>query len=260
MDIEYSVIYWTLWAGIASALATGLGALPVHFLRRDSRLVQSFTIAFAAGMMLSASAFSLIQEGINLQSRYPFAPYSVIGGLLLGAAFFWITEKFLHNQSHYFEKARDQMGVQGIMIFLAMFIHSIPEGIAIGVGFATGDLGFGIMMALAISVHNIPEGIAISLPLHNRGVSTKKCAGISVLSSLPQPLLAVPSALAVHFFDPLLPAGLGFAAGAMIYLVVAEMLPEAMEKGGKVYTAWGCMIGLAFMLSFSVMITSMFSQ
>jgi len=260
MDINYSIVQWTLWAGVASALATGLGALPVHFLRRDSNVLQSFSIAFAAGMMLSASAFSLVQEGINLQSRYPLAPYSVIGGLLLGAAFFWITEKFLHEESHYLEKAREQMGVQGIMIFLAMFIHSIPEGIAIGVGFATGDLGFGIMMALAIGVHNIPEGMAISLPLHSKGVSTKKCAGISIVSSLPQPLLAVPSALAVNFFDPLLPVGLGFAAGAMIYLVISEMLPDAMEKGGKVITAWGCMIGLSFMLTFTVLINKMFGQ
>ena len=78
MDVNYSIIQWTLWAGVASALATGIGALPVHFFRRDSNVLQSFSIAFAAGMMLSASAFSLVQEGINLQSRYPLAPYSVI--------------------------------------------------------------------------------------------------------------------------------------------------------------------------------------
>jgi zinc transporter ZupT len=129
-----------------------------------------------------------------------------------------------------------------------MFIHSIPEGIAIGVGFATGDFHFGLIMAIAIGVHNIPEGIAVSLPLKKEGASTLRCTWASILTSVPQPLLAAPAALLASQCEPLLPIGLGFAGGAMIYLVIAELLPESIEEGGKTLTAWGVMLGLVTML------------
>jgi zinc transporter ZupT len=137
---------------------------------------------------------------------------------------------------------------RGLLIFIAMFIHSIPEGIAIGVGFATGNFNFGLIMAIAIAVHNIPEGIAISLPLKSDGASTSKCAWVSILSSMPQPIMAVPSAWLTWLFEPLLPLGLGFAGGAMIYLVVAELIPDALADGNKALTAWGVMVGLSGML------------
>ena len=112
-------------------------------------------------------------------------------------------------------------------------------------------------MAIAIAVHNIPEGIAISLPLKKDGVSTLKCAGVSILSSMPQPIMAVPSALCAWFLEPLLPVGLGFAGGAMIYLVFAEMIPEALEEGGKVLCAWGVMLGLTAMLFLTTVLNSL---
>jgi zinc transporter, ZIP family len=242
------LIFWTALTGIISALATGLGAIPVHFLKTESKIVRAFASAIAAGMMISASVFSLAQEGIALKDKMPLAPYIVILGLLLGAAFFHFSEKnFVDSQG-----SRDHIygafTKRSSLIVLAMFIHSIPEGIAIGVAFATGNFQFGLIMALAISVHNIPEGIAISLPLKVDGASTKKCVLMSILTSVPQPLLAVPSALIAWFFEPLLPIGLGFAGGAMIYLTVAELIPDALAHGGKTLTAWGVMLGLCGML------------
>jgi zinc transporter ZupT len=103
-------------------------------------------------------------------------------------------------------------------------------------------------MAIAISVHNIPEGIAISLPLKAEGVSTTRCAWASILSSIPQPIMAVPSAIIAWMFEPLLPIGLGFAGGAMIHMTISELLPEAIEEGGHSLTAWGVMLGLCTML------------
>src|SRR3989338_2836474 len=117
-----------------------------------------------------------------------------------------------------------------------------------GVAFATGSLQFGLIMAIAIGVHNIPEGIAVSLPLKMDGVKTSKCAVISILTSIPQPIMAVPSALLAWFFAPLLPIGLGFAGGAIIYLTISELIPDALEDGGKSLTAWGEMVGLSGML------------
>ena len=246
---QSSLIFWTLSTGVVSALATGLGAIPVHFVKNNSKLVRSFASAFAAGMMISASVFSLAQEGIALKTKFPAAPYIVILGLLLGAAFFWWTEQMVAE--HDFHKHVATKGLfsrKTFLIFIAMFMHSIPEGIAIGVGFATGNFQFGMIMALAISVHNIPEGIAVSLPLKAEGISTPKCAAISILTSIPQPIMAVPAALLTWIFLPLLPIGLGFAGGAMIYLVMSELIPDAITDGGHSLTAWGVMVGLCTML------------
>ena len=242
------LILWTAFTGIISALATGLGAIPVHFLQSNTKIVRAFASSIAAGMMLSASDFSLAQEGIDLQDKFPLAPYIVILGLLLGAAFFRYTEKNFSDPHVYKHFIKNGLTKRGLLIFIAMFIHSIPEGIAIGVAFATGNLQFGLIIAMAISVHNIPEGMAVSLPLKSEGTSTRKCALVSILTSAPQPVMAVPSALLAWFFEPLLPIGLGFAGGAMIYLVVSELIPDALKEGGKSLTAWGVMIGLSGML------------
>jgi ZIP family zinc transporter len=242
------LLFWTTLTGVISALATGLGAIPVHFIKNNSKKIRSMSSAIAAGMMLSASVFSLANEGIALETTIPLAPYIVITGLLLGAAFFRYTEKKFTSPNITEFYTKNGFSKKGFLIFITMFIHSIPEGIAIGVAFATGNFEFGLIMAIAISVHNIPEGIAISLPLKAEGVSTKKCALISILTSIPQPIMAVPSALLAWFFAPLLPIGLGFAGGAMIYLVVSELIPEALEDGGKSLTAWGVMLGLCGML------------
>ena len=245
---QSELIFWTFWTGLISALATGLGAIPVHFLKSNSKKVRAFASAIAAGMMISASVFSLAQEGIALKSRFPLAPYIVIIGLLLGAAFFRYTEKNFSDAKTLKPYLKSGLTKKSLLIFIAMFIHSIPEGIAIGVAFATGNLHFGLIMAIAIAVHNIPEGIAVSLPLKSDGVRTRDCAIASILTSIPQPIMAVPSALLTWFFEPLLPIGLGFAGGAMIYIVISELIPDAIEEGGRSLTAWGTMVGLTGML------------
>jgi zinc transporter, ZIP family len=254
MTDQFSVLYWATLTGIISCLMTGLGAIPVHFVKNNSNILRCFSGAFASGMMISASVFSLAQEGIALKSKFPSAPYGVMVGLLLGALFFWLTDKIVdhyHLENHSMAKG---LSKKGILIFIAMFIHSIPEGVAIGVGFATGNFHFGLIMAIAIGVHNIPEGIAVSLPLKKDGASTWYCAWASILTSLPQPLLAAPAALLASHCEPLLPLGLGFAGGAMIFIVISELLPDAMKEGGKTLTAWGVMIGLVTMLLLSNLI------
>lgn len=246
------VVFWAGLTGLISAIATGLGALPVAFLPKASYQLSAFTSAFAAGMMISASVFSLAVKGIEMgevgHATYrASAPYEVIAGLLVGGAFFWAVARWFGDHEEHGAQVSGLSG-RGLLVFVGMFIHSIPEGVAIGVGFASGELDFGLLMALAISVHNVPEGIAISLPLHSDGQSLVRCAGWSILSSAPQPLLAVPAAWLVWLFQPLLPVGMGFAAGAMIYLVTLELIPDALEEGGATRTSWGVLTGLAAML------------
>lgn len=235
----------TFLAALLTALATGLGALPFALVRNVSRRWQGRLAALAGGMMLSASVFSLSGEALR-QGK----PWELALGLLLGAFFLWKVSRLLDGRHWKISGLSAAASRKGILVLVAMTIHSFPEGVAVGVGYGTGEYGFGFLVALAIAVHNIPEGMAISLPLRLQGVSVARCAYYSVLSSLPQPVAAVPAVIAVSFFGELLPTGLGFAAGAMIFLVVAELLPESLEDAGcgPRETAWWLVLGTVFML------------
>ncbi|GBD39853.1 Zinc transporter ZupT [bacterium HR37] len=225
-------------------LATGLGVLPFVFVKNNmSKRWQGIASAVAGGMMISASVFSLANEAIVHGSVL-----EAVAGMLAGALFFTQVANRVENNNWQIGNLSASDSKQAILILTAMFIHSIPEGVAIGVGYATGDLRFGILLALAIAVHNIPEGIAITLPLYTRGISLWKCSWFAILTSVPQPVLAVPSFLLVSVFKVLLPFGLGFAGGAMIYLVVSELIPNSLSGCSKEETAWGVMVGLVLML------------
>ncbi len=239
----------TLIAGVVSALATGLGALPFLFVPALNLRWQGIASAAAGGMMFGASVFSLAEEGLAVGE-----PWEIVVGLLIGAGFFWVTSRYLEAHDPAEMRKRIGLNKQGLLIVLTMFIHSAAEGVAIGVGFATGQFEFGLLIALVISVHNIPEGIAISIPLRAQGVSVFKCAAWSVFTSVPQPVVAVPAFLLVSTFQPLLPASLGFAGGAMIYLVASELLPDSYKHASKHEAAWGVMIGLTGMLLFVALV------
>lgn len=243
-DNSWNQVYWATLTGFVSCLATGLGAIPAHFIHYRQSKVISMSTSFAAGMMISVSILSLAQQGISLKSKHTMAPTQVIIGLMLGSLFFWWTEKMVeHYQVEY-----KGLSKKGILVFIAMLVHSFPEGVAIGTGFATGNFHFGILTAIAIGIHNIPEGIAISLPLKQDGMSTFRCAVFSILTSVPQPLMAGPAVLLALQFEPYIALGLGFAGGAMLFLVLSEMLPDALAIGGKVATAWGVMLGICTMM------------
>ena len=232
----------TLATGILSALATGLGAFPVALTDAKTPSLRGLGTAFAAGMMLAASGIVLIPEGWQKNSG------ATVGGIGLGILSVWIAERFLDKPDS--TAAGSQQRRRGLLLFLVMFFHSIPEGTAIGVGFATGDFKFGLTTALAISIHNIPEGIAISLSMHAAGASLARCFWLSVLSSLPQPLVALPALYLTSHFQALLPWGLGFAAGAMIFVALWELLPDAVTDCGGRRTALGTALGfIAMMLS-----------
>ncbi|MGM0555211.1 MAG: ZIP family metal transporter [Myxococcota bacterium] len=251
------LLIWTLVTGVVSALATGLGAPLVFMIPKGSERISGFASAAAAGMMISASVFSLAQEGINMQGEVSYATLKVIAGMLIGTAFLWgVVERLGGDEGDGDDSAapRLELSRRSLLLFIALFIHSAPEGIAIGVGFATGDFNFGLVMAIAISIHNVPEGIALSLGMRAEGESLLKCAAYSVLTSLPQPLLAVPAMLFFNYFKPTLPVGMGFAAGAMIYVVVIELIPDALDQTSKEATAWGVIIGLVAMLAISVLL------
>ena len=238
-----------LMAGLISALATGLGALPFVLFRRVTGAWQGISSAVAAGMMFGASVFSLAHEGLEKGG-----PWEIVGGLMSGAGFFWVTARFLERHKPAGGWTQGGLSVRSALIIITMFIHSAAEGVAIGVGFGTEEKTLGLLIALVITVHNIPEGIAITLPLRAQGVSIWRCAGYSVFSSLPQPIMAVPAFLLVETFDVLLTFCLGFAGGAMVYLVMAELLPDSFEHCTPHQTAWGVMVGMSGMLLFVALV------
>lgn len=237
---DYPVLTVFVVAAI-TAVATGLGALPFLFSRDIDRRWLGHANAAAAGLMLAA-CYGLISEGIALDpARLLFGMITGLGGILLG-------ERFV--------RGRDDLDIaelsgldarKALLIIGVMTAHSFAEGIGVGVSFGgTGELaGF---ISTAIAVHNIPEGLAISLVLIPRGTPVWKAALWSIFSSLPQPLMAPPAYLFIETFALFLPVGLGIAAGAMFWMVFAEIVPEANRDAAP------SRVGITVALSFVAML------
>jgi zinc transporter, ZIP family len=220
---------------LATALATGLGALPFLLGRHPSRSWLGSANALAAGAMAGAGV-GLVWEGWKSSAG------RVLLGLAAGALFIAATRRLLERNRHpHFGSIAGADATRMLMIVGVMTIHSFTEGVGVGVSFGGGD-ELGLVIALAIAIHNIPEGLAISLVLVPRGVSVGRAAAWSVFSSLPQPLMAVPAFLFVETFEPLLPVGLGFAAGAMAWMVAVDLVPEAVRVAPVLRIA---LVGLA---------------
>ena len=208
--------------GLITALATGLGALPFLFVRGVSVRAVAIANAIAAGLMLGASV-GLLLEGAE------YGMPQALGGAALGLVFIVFGRRALAGREVELGALRGAGARQVLFIIAVMTLHSFSEGVAVGVAFGGGQ-ELATLITLAIAVHNVPEGLAISAVMRPKGASILACAGWSIFSSLPQPLMAVPAFLFVDLFRPVLPYGLGFAAGAMVFMVFLELLPEAYES------------------------------
>jgi ZIP family zinc transporter len=234
---------------LATAAATGLGALPFACARGDLRRWLGPANAVASGVMLGASA-SLLIEGVDRSGARTAI------GAAAGAVFVWLAYRAVgDNEALHLGTLRGADARKALLIVGVMTAHSAAEGI--GVGAAFGDTGtFGVLIAAAIALQNIPEGLAISLVLVPRGASVWSAAGWSVFSSLPQPLLAVPAFLFVEQFSAVLPVGLGFAAGAMILMVGRELLPDALAQGPRRTVVADVVIAFAVMLALQLRVAA----
>ncbi|ELZ26332.1 divalent heavy-metal cations transporter [Halogeometricum pallidum JCM 14848] len=241
-------------AGLVTALATGLGAVPFFFVRDVSDRWNVALWGVASGIMLSASVFGLVLEALSPSVRVSLAGVSVSAvptrtllllgaGLLAGVLLVVVAHRVIEG-AEVNPRQYEEADFRKLLLILGVLtVHSFPEGVAVGVAFA--DLGLdgglrvlgvavpllAVFMTVAISVHNVPEGVAISIPLRSMGVSNPRLVWWSVFSSLPQPVGAVAAFYFVRVAREFLPVGFGFAAGAMIYLVLAEFVPEAFERG-----------------------------
>ena len=231
-------------AALITALATGLGALPLLAMRRATARAQAVGTAIAAGLMLAAS-FSLIVEGFDLN------PLRTLAGIMAGLVLIWLAKALLPDATVMTEAANARRKI--FLIMAVMTAHSAAEGVGVGVAWGGGER-LGEFITLAIALHNIPEGLAIALVMVPRGASVLRAGLFAIGSSLPQPLLAVPAFLFVLTFTPWLPVGLGLAAGAMLWMVFSELLPEASEHvengtlGALVTASFAAMLAVTLLL------------
>ena len=221
---------WTVfYAAMITAFATGLGAIPFFFVKDMRRWWLGIANGAAAGVMLTAS-FDLLQEALS----EPGAIIRTVLGMSLGLILVLVSHRLLANRNDGDEPLvigalSGAAALDALLIVGVMTAHSFTEGAAVGVAHG-GEGALGRILTTTIALHNIPEGLAISLVLVPRGVSAWKAAGWSIFSSLPQPIMAVPAFLFVQMFRPMLPVGLGFAAGAMLWVVFGELVPDANEE------------------------------
>jgi ZIP family zinc transporter len=229
-------------AALVTALATGLGALPLLSARAHAPGWLGVSNAIASGVMLGASLSLLLEGGERGVLR-------TLAGVLAGIVFVWAVQTRLHPGDGW--QVGELSGAdarKALLIIVVMTAHSVAEGVGVGASFV-GGATLGLVIAFAIAIHNIPEGLAISLVVVPRGMRVRTAAAWSIFSSLPQPLLAVPAYLFVEDFKSILPVGLGFAAGAMVWLVATELIPEAAVRLSLVRLVE--VLGVAFVTMFA---------
>lgn len=251
------VVHTALAAGSIAALATALGVLPMLFTSAPSTRTHDALLGFGAGVMLAASCFSLLIPALAAARDLGHGPWgaaSLAGaGLLLGAGAIMGLERVLPHQ-HFFGGAgntdhANALRVRGLWLFvLAIVLHNVPEGLAIGVAAAGTDAARATALATGIAIQDVPEGLVVALALQSLGVRRWLAASVGAASGLVEPLAAVFGAGLVGLSAPLLPWGLAFAAGAMLFVVSHEVIPESHRQGHERHATTGLLLGFVLMM------------
>jgi ZIP family zinc transporter len=261
---ELDPVLQALVATLFTWFVTALGAGLVFFFKAINRKVLDAMLGFAAGVMIAASYWSLLAPAIEMaeESSLP-AWIPATAGFLLGGLFLWVADKILPHLHLGFPMAEAEglktSWQRSVLLVLAITLHNIPEGLAVGVAFgalasdiSSTSLAAAIALALGIGIQNFPEGAAVSVPLRREGFSRLKSFWYGQLSGIVEPIAGVIGAAAVILIKPILPYALAFAAGAMIYVVVEELIPESqLQKNTDVATI-GAMLGFAVMMTLDV--------
>lgn len=241
-----------LVASTLAGLATGLGALPVLFIKKVPEKVLNTLLGGAAGVMLAATSFSLIVPGIEHGTRMwgNWGVAVVAGGMLLGAIVLDRIDKMIPHEHFVSGHEGPPTKMKRIWLFIiAITIHNFPEGLAVGVGFGSGDFGAGTSLAIGIGLQNMPEGLAVAFPLIALGYNKWKAFGIALATGMVEPIGGLFGAGSVTLFAPMLPIGLAFAAGAMLFVISDEIIPETHRKGKSRSATFGVMVGFVVMMA-----------
>jgi zinc transporter, ZIP family len=232
-----------LAAGTGTALATGLGAVPVALLGDRAERVRPFLWGVTVGLMTVASVVGLVLPALDEGSDV-----AVVAGLAVGAVFLLASRRLLGSRDVHVGKLRGAGVRRAALVFGVLFAHSLPEGFAIGTSFASDTEGLGLFVLLAIALQNIPEGTSVAIPMDAAGFGHGQQFWAAVATSAPQPVGAVLAYLLVEQISGLLPFSFGFAAGAMLALVVVELAPQAFTRRSWRSSSAGAALGGGAML------------
>ena len=243
---------------------TALGAALVFPAKELNRKTLDGMLGFAAGVMIAASFWSLLAPAIEMSDEMGYVSWvPALVGFLMGAFFLRLIDRFLPHL-HIFLPREQAEGLhtnwrRTTLLVLAITLHNIPEGLAVGVafgavaaGYESASLSGAIALAIGIGIQNFPEGAAVAMPLRREGISRLKCFWYGQLSAVVEPVAGVIGAAAVIVARPILPFALAFAAGAMIFVVVEELVPESQTRGHSHAATLGAMLGFAVMMTLDV--------
>jgi ZIP family zinc transporter len=238
-----------LLATIGTYLLTAIGTTPVLFFRQAPRRLMDALMGGAAGVMVAASCWSLLQPAIEMSGTWP-----AVVGLAVGGLFIYALDQLL---PHLHPEFPDEASAEGprsgwhraVLLMVAITIHNFPEGLAVGVAFGAGNAGAALALALGIGLQNIPEGLAIALPLRREGMTRFRAFWYGQLSATVEPLAGVLGCVLVLIATPVLPYAMAFAAGAMLYVVVEELLPETTRQGNTDVATLGFLSGFLVMMA-----------
>lgn len=236
-------------ATIGTYLLTVLGTVPVLFFRSVPRRLMDAMMGAAGGIMVAASCWSLLEPAMEMAGVWPATI-----GLLMGSGFLHVIDRSLpHLHPEFPEEAAPEGPVvrwrRSILLMMAITIHNFPEGLAVGVAYGTRDAGAATALAIGIGLQNIPEGLAIALPLRREGMHRWKCFWYGQLSAVIEPIAGLLGVGVVLLMQPFLPYGLSAAAGAMLYVVVEELIPETVRTGTIDVATLGFVGGFAVMMA-----------
>jgi ZIP family zinc transporter len=232
-------------AGIGTALATGLGAIPVFFLGERAAVLRPGLLGLAAGVMTVASIAGLLLPGLEEGSVV-----AVGAGVAIGVLFLLAVRGLLEHRHPHVPPATGASRRTSLLIFVVLFAHSLPEGFAIGTAYASDTAGLSLFVILAIALQNVPEGTSVAIPMAAAGFSRTRQFWAAVATSAPQPVGAVIAFLLVEQVGALLSVSFGFAAGAMLALVAIELAPQALRGDWRAALA-GATLGAGAMLGLS---------
>jgi ZIP family zinc transporter len=247
--LESGPILQAFIATVGTYLLTVVGTLPVLFFRSAPRRLMDAMMGFAAGVMVAASCWSLLVPAIESAGVFVAA-----AGLLVGAAFIYAADQVLPHLHPEFPDEASAEGPrvawrQSALLMLAMTLHNFPEGMAVGVSFGGGDVGSAIALTIGIGLQNVPEGLAIALPLRRGGMSRGRSFFWGQLSAAIEPVAGVLGAVLVLASSAFLPLGMAAAAGAMLYVVVEELIPETVRSGTIDIATLGFIAGFTVMMT-----------
>jgi len=262
--LEQNHILQALLATLFTWAVTALGASLVFFFKSINKKVLDAMLGFAAGVMIAASYWSLLAPAIEMSESSGGSPWiPAVVGFLLGGAFLFAADKLIPHVHPGFSEGESEgpktSWQRSVLLVLAITIHNIPEGLAVGVAFGavaaglpSAAIGGAIALAIGIGIQNFPEGSAVSIPLRREGLSRRRAFAYGQASGIVEPIAGVLGALAVVKMTPILPYALAFAAGAMIYVVIEELVPESQAAKHSDVATIGTMLGFTVMMLLDV--------